>query len=786
MPHLERITYRPPSVWARVAQAIRSTLSLKDPELARKLGWSTGPTAAGITVSEATALNYAAVWQAVTLIAGDIGSLPVFLYKRDDKGSKTRYPDHPLYEILHTSPNPEMSSVTFRETLQAHALTWGNGYAEIERDGGARPIALWPLLPPQVEPFRDSTGRLKYRVWSPGQNDVILDASNMLHLHGLGFDGLVGYSPISQARESLGLTAASERFGAAFFGNGSTFGGTLVHPKSLGAEGIKNLRDSIAQYGRGADKAHRFLVLEEGIQYTKFGVDPDAAQFLETRRFQIAEIARWFNLPLHKLREMTDSSVRANIEQEALDYYVATLRPWLVRWEMELNRKLVSPRERRIQHIEFNLDGVLRGDMKSRYDSYAVARQWGWLNVDEIRAFENMSPLPNGEGTKYLSPMNMVPADRLDEVIDKQVEPDPTPTAPAPADQTPPTDPPATQRDAWLAKIEAQAIALGELQARCAHLEIDANASHEAAEMARAAAEARAVAAEDAAAAARAQAAEAEAAATQARADVAAASEARDLADLDRQKAQALVEARDATLAATEQALTEARATAAAAAAALEAAGAETEAERSALTAVRASLEIERDAALAEVARLADVQTEAARQADVAHAALARADEASAAATAAAAQAQAATEASAALLVSVSTAVRAVVEQSVARLIRREAENLRRKAATPEKLRAGVQAFYEAHEADTWADALRPVVALHLSLVRSAQDADTVTRDLVAAHFELSKRQILAAAESDQFSEAVAGTLTRWERQRAADVADSFVRQEMTHVRTIQ
>lgn len=869
MPHLEVIHHAPPSAWARVKQAIRSytlgPLSLKDRELSRKLGWGGGPTASGIDVTEVTALNYAAVWQAVTLIAGDIGSLPLVLYKRDKNGGKTRYTDHPLYEILHTSPNPEMSSMTVRETLAAHALTWGNGFCEIERDQGGRPIALWPFLPTQVQPFRNEALQLKYRVWSPTGRDVIIDPANMIHLHGLGFDGAVGYSVISKARESLGLLAASEKFGATFFGNGTTFGGALKHPKTLTDKAQQSLRDSIESRHQGPERAHRLLILEEGMSFERFGVDPNDAQFLETRQFQIAEVARWFNLPLHKLREMKDSSVRANIEQEALDYYVSTLRPWLVRFEMELNRKLISPRERYIQHIEFVLDGVLRGDMKSRYDSYAVGRQWGWLNVDEIRAFENLGPLPSGEGTKYLSPMNMVPADRLDEVIDKQVAPEPKPVAPA-GDAAPNDNNRAIE---LLQAAHAEAMALLRQQVEAAHAEREdaaaaATAAAAALDEARHASAAEVAAARDAF---EAQRAELQRMAEEERAAAVAAVEeraAQAASAFESATAHATVTAEQRNLEATRAAAAEARL--AAAEQALAEAEARTAAERSATAESLQALAAERDALLEAATEARDARFEADTRAQDAAASLAalaaeraavearlaaaeqalaeaaarteaereagaeslqtlaaerdtlldaaaearaaslaadtRAEETAASLAAAAAERAVAQErlaealatveaqraAHAATLAAAVTANRAVLAELFERLVRREVDKARSKRATPAKLRAWAESFYEAHEAETWVSALRAAVGLHFALTGQTGDVEAATTALVDAHFAESKRQMLAVASADpeDFDQAVTATVNRWEASRAQAAADALIRQEIAHVRDVQ
>lgn len=414
----------------QVRQQIRATWSSSSPELARV--WGASPVSAGIHVSEHTALNYSAFWAAVNGISGDVSSLPLNLYRRIEGGGKERYDAHPLYRILHDNPNPEMTSMTFRRTLMAHVLTWGNGYAEIERDGAGRVKALWPLMPYAVTPFRDS-GRLLYRVANDGSNaEVIFNPSDILHVPGLGFDGTMGYSIVAKARESIGLGLAAERFGGSFFGNGSTMGGILSHPGKLGDVGRKNLKDSIEARHQGVDRAHKFMVLEEGMTYARVGINPDDAQFLETRQFQVAEIARWFNMPPHKLADLSRATF-SNIEQQSIDYLRTTLMPWLEAWEQELMFKLISPLERRQQLIEHVTEGVLRGDAQARSEFYSKLFSIGAVTINEIRSRENLNPIPGGD-TSFV-PLNMAPLNRYNEYISAQIEgmkPAPPPPAPAP------------------------------------------------------------------------------------------------------------------------------------------------------------------------------------------------------------------------------------------------------------------------------------------------------------------------------------------------------------------
>jgi HK97 family phage portal protein len=789
VPYLQTITHRPPSRWSRVREAVRSFslsgLSLKDPTLNRYFDMGVR-TDAGVSVTEASALTYSPVWQAVSLIAGDVGSLPLIFYKKLTNGGKERYTAHPLYSLLHDTPNPEMTSMVWRETQQAHAMTWGNAYSEIERDGAGRPVALWPLLPSQVTPFRER-GMLRYRVASfEGQPDVILDARDMLHVPGLGFDGICGYGVVRQARQSLGLLAASERFGATFFGNGTTFGGALKHPKVLGDKATKNLRESMNGYHQGPDKAHRFLILEEGMDYVKFGVDPNDAQFLETRQFQIAEVARWFNLPVSKLREMENSSVRANIEQEALDYVISTLRPWLVRWEQEMKRKLISPLERNLQDIEFNIAGLLRGDLSSRYSAYAVGRQWGWLSANEIRALENLNPIADGD--KYLSPINMVPADRVDEVIDKQVEPTPAPqpATPAPAASEGEGDSRAVTE--LLLRLEAQATTIGELQARAEVERLSLSALQ--AERDGLAGE---LGAEKAARAVDTQCFVDNSEAWRASREAWKTREAEIAADLAAERsAHEATTARASGLAVT---VTEQEAEIGTLLENLTAASTALEEAKHLRAEAEASVQEARAETAAAIVRAEDA--EAARQ--HAEAAQATAERQATEATRRATEAQEARQAAedardaavktlADRLAAVISANRTVAVDTLARLVVLESDRARKQAASPVKLRAWMQTFYPQHE-QVCTDRLTPVMAAHLALIGSAADPVEAARALAQEHIRESRVQLEAVAELGH-AEDMAGVLAqvtdRWERSRPETVADRLMRAEIAHVRELR
>jgi HK97 family phage portal protein len=435
--------------------------------------WGDAPsTTTGLSVSEQTALTYSAFWACVNAISTDVASLPLIHYKRTG-GGKERYTDSRLYRLLHDEPNPEMTSFTLRQTMQAHALTWGGGYAEIERDQQRRPLALWPITPDRVAVLRNPGGDLVYKVTNPKSEPDFLPAEDVLHIPGLGFNGMTGYSVVGMARESIGLGLAAERFGGTFFGNGATFGGVISYKGPRPPEpSEKNLTEVLSAKHQGVEKAHKFLALYNDATYTRTGIPPNDAQFLETRLHQVEEMCRWFRMPPHKIQHLLRST-NNNIEHQGIEYYTDTLRPWLVRWEQEINRKLIAAPERRIQFAEHLIDGVLRGDLPSRYSAYAVGRNWGWLSADDVRERENMNPLPNGTGKIYLVPMNMTPADRINEIIDKQVAPDPKPVVAEPAPAAEPTDDAATKANARAeaaeaTAVEARAVAEQEREARLA------------------------------------------------------------------------------------------------------------------------------------------------------------------------------------------------------------------------------------------------------------------------------------------------------------------------------
>jgi HK97 family phage portal protein len=373
---------------------------------------------AGVSINESNALSQITVFACVRVISETLASLPLMLYRRLPRG-KERANDHELYRILHDQPNPEMDSMTLRETLMAHVLTWGNGYAQIIWDDYTHIKELRPLYPDRMWVTRDpETKQILYN-YSPsgGGGPVTLPAYRVLHIHGLGFDGLVGYSPIAMMREAVGLAKATEQFGSTLFKNGVNASGIFTYPGKLGDDGRKNLKKSLKE-NSGLENAFDPMILEEGMKWTQITIPPEDAQFLETRKFQRGEIASFFHVPPHMIGDL-DRATFSNIEEQALEFVVFTMRPWLVRWEQAMNLKLLTVAEQKDYFTEHLVDGLMRGNMAARSSAYATARQWGWLSANDIREMENMNPLPGKDGDTYLSPLNMTPADQLAAALNK-------------------------------------------------------------------------------------------------------------------------------------------------------------------------------------------------------------------------------------------------------------------------------------------------------------------------------------------------------------------------------
>lgn len=361
--------------------------------------------ASGVSVTPESSLAYSAVLACVRVLAEGVAQLPLILYERQERG-RTRAVDHPLSALLHTSPNPVITSFEWREVMMAHLTLWGNAFCEIERNGAGRPLALWPLLPGSMT-VHEKDGMRWYEYQLENGRTIPMRSDQILHIPGFGYDGLAGKSLIRLSRESVGLGIAAGRYGATVFGSGEVPGGVLEHPGVLGDEAFEHLQKSWAARHQGLSNANRLAILEEGMKYTKTGVPPEDAQFLETRRFQRTEIAAIFRVPPHMIGDL-ERATFSNIEQQSLDFVTNTLGPWLVRIEQRLSMSLLTEVERTRYYAEFLVAGMLRGDIATRYESYVKGRNWGWLSANDVRELENMNPIENGDA--YLVPLNMVDA----------------------------------------------------------------------------------------------------------------------------------------------------------------------------------------------------------------------------------------------------------------------------------------------------------------------------------------------------------------------------------------
>lgn len=355
----------------------------------------------GATVNEQTSMTLSAVYAAVRVISETVASLPLYVYEREGQGRR-RLDQHPVAQLLE-KPNSYQTSFVWKQYMQAADSFHGNSYSIIKRDPSGRPIELTPVHPDKVD--------IKLR---DGEKFFVIDKMGtfadyeVLHLMGLSWNGIEGISVMEAAREAIGMGLAAQQFGAEFFGNGANLGGVITHPAKLTDDSMKRLKESWRRNYQGNDRSHGTAILEEGMKYDRIGIPPDQAQFLETRKFQILDIARIFRVPPHMLGELDASASRANIEEQGISFVRDTIRPIVTMWEDELNKKLFMPSEQGRMYVRFNLDSLLRGDTASRYASYAIARQWGWMSVNDIRDNENMNPIDGGD--TYLQPLNMVNA----------------------------------------------------------------------------------------------------------------------------------------------------------------------------------------------------------------------------------------------------------------------------------------------------------------------------------------------------------------------------------------
>ncbi|MEU0531989.1 phage portal protein [Amycolatopsis tolypomycina] len=393
-------------------------------------------TAAGVRVTPETAMTYSAFYAAVRVITEDVSSCPLPVFERQEKGKRLAV-EHPLYGVLNQVANPLMTAVTLRKLLQAYALTWGNGVAVLGGNGAGDVTGLYPLRPDrlyiEVEEYEPGLPTVLYRYTTGSGKALVYFPDEVLHIAGLGFDGIRGYSVVHQARTSIGLGLATERFGANWFGNGSRPAGVLTHPGAVSEGARERMRTDWQNMHKGLDNAHKMAILEEGVTWQSIGIPPEDAQFLETRQFGVEEMARWFRLPPHKLAQLLRATF-SNIEHQGIDYVNSSLRSWLVEWEQQIMFRCLTAAERARYFVEHNTDQLTKGDFKTQMEGWAVGRNWGIWNADEIREKVGDNPLPDGKGQAYLVPLNMVPAVSPEEAEAAAAKPAPELPAPPPAD----------------------------------------------------------------------------------------------------------------------------------------------------------------------------------------------------------------------------------------------------------------------------------------------------------------------------------------------------------------
>lgn len=360
-----------------------------------------GPTVSGINIGNDSALTIATVFACINNISTDVAKVPIKVFQKKN-GKRVELDDHPLRYILDKQSNPYMTAMSYRQASTAHILGWGNLYSEIVRDSDGSIAELYPLSPSQTTLKRDKkSGRFYFETYSTEGQKFEIWAENILHVPGLGFDGYQGYNVIHYARESLGLAKATETFGSSYFGNGTSPGGYLEHPGQLSEAAQKNLLDSISKTHSGPEKAHKILLLEEGMKFNQSTIPPEESQFLETRQFSIPEICRWFRMPPHKVSDLSRATF-SNIEEQSLEYVTDTLVPWFRRWEQAIWMKLLSEQEKRDGiYVEHVAEGLLRGNIQARYTAYQIAignnNNPGFMTINEIRERENLNPMFDGD-----------------------------------------------------------------------------------------------------------------------------------------------------------------------------------------------------------------------------------------------------------------------------------------------------------------------------------------------------------------------------------------------------
>ncbi|MEN6533760.1 MAG: phage portal protein [Bryobacteraceae bacterium] len=374
----------------------------------------------GVPVTTDAAIRLAAVWACVRVISEDIASLPIHIYRRNASGSRQKVIDtsHSTYRVLHSEPNADLglTAMQFYEVMQAWACIYGNAYAYIERDAAFRVKALWPVHPSSVSVSREGKKKV-FSVMNADGVRVPYSTFEMIHLFAssMSGDGLTGMSPISAAKEAIGMALAAEKFGARFFKNGTRPSGVIENANTMKKDQVEEFaRQWNAAYS-GSENVGKVPILHGGLTWKTMSIPPQDAQFVESRKFQIGEIARIFRVPPHKIGDL-ERATFSNVEQLSIDYVVGTIRPWLVRWEQELNRVLFSADDKGQWFAEFVVDGLMRGDAVARHNVYRSAITCAMMSPNEARDLENMNPYEGGD--RYFIQGAMVPLDKANQSLD--------------------------------------------------------------------------------------------------------------------------------------------------------------------------------------------------------------------------------------------------------------------------------------------------------------------------------------------------------------------------------
>ncbi len=388
-----------------------STLARPSPNLKSGLGAILSKV--GIHINTKNALQTTAVFACVRLLSESIASLPLFLYRKTATG-KEKAIDNPLYGVLHDVPNPEADSFQFWQAFVANMLIYGRGYAEVVRNNAGQVVQMWNITTPYVRVQRNSeTQELEYVVTPSGKEQFILRKEQIFRVDWFSMDALNAFKPLELAQNAIGLGEAAEEYASDYFKNGTNVGGIIEWPDIMTDEQLESFKKDVRKKYEGLSNTARLMFLEQGAKFQKVADSPQESQMLETRKFQVEEVARFYNVPLHMIGDL-DHATFSNIEQMSLNYVIYTLRPYLVRIERAAVAQLLTPLDRQSLFTKFSVDALLRGDYKSRMDGYAVARQNGWMSANDIRSLEDMDSIPPEQGgDAYLANGNLRSLEKL-------------------------------------------------------------------------------------------------------------------------------------------------------------------------------------------------------------------------------------------------------------------------------------------------------------------------------------------------------------------------------------